>query len=105
MAEYVFAPPNIFPPKKFVDFYTEWHKAGRKVVGGVRCFWAHEYLMDVLREHCDTGKTPVFKEGIKGIYCRQARAGHRYSRMELFLVVMPFLLREEDQDFADQGYA
>ena len=98
-------PPKRISPQKFVEFHTEWQKAGRKVVGGVLCFWAHEYLMHVLREHRDTGKTPVFKEAIKEIYRRQARAGRRYSHMELFLVVMPFLLVEEDQEFAEQAYA
>ena len=98
-------PPQRISPQNFVDFYTEWQKAGRKVVGGVLCFWAHEYLMDVLREHRDTGKTPVSKEAIKEIYRRQARAGRRYSHMEFFLVVMPFLLGEEDQEIAEQGYA
>ena len=104
MAEYVSAPQTYFP-QKCVDVYTEWQKGGRKVVGGVLCFWAHEYLMDVVREHRDTGKTPVFREAIKGIYRRQARAGRRYSHVEFFLVVMPFLLGEEDQEFAEQGYA
>ena len=47
----------------------------------------------------------MFKEAIKEIYRRQARAGHRWSHMKLFLAVMPFLLGEEDQEFAEQGYA
>ena len=97
--------PQRILPEKFVDFYTEWQKAGRNVVGGVLCVWADEYLMDVLREHRDTGKTPVFKGAIKEIYRRQARAGRRYSHMELFLVFMRFILGEEDQEFAEQGYA
>ena len=75
------------------------------MIGGVLCSWAHEYLMDVLKEHCDAGKTPVFKEAIKEIYRSQARADRWSSQIEIFWVVMPFPLREEDQEFAEQGYA
>ena len=58
---------------------------------------ADNCIMRALVLHRASGKTPVLRHVVDKLYRRMAETGLRFSYLEVFLFVMPFLKSEEDK--------
>ena len=65
---------------------------------------AHNYIMPAWVLHRDSGKTPVLRHVVDKLYRRMAKMGLRFSYVEVFLFVMPFLKAEEDKHRHEREY-